>query len=125
MDHQMQTIFAPLKATLEARTFDFPDLLDIIAGFIHMDPNIAAGITNHARDILVEDPTSTSLSPVIAEVYRRTFFDRAHAEKYGTQAMLDHGPEMMQDFVNHLCGSFAMDDMQAASGSFHEPARGQ
>lgn len=121
----MQAIFAPLKTTLESRQFGFSDLLEVIAGFIPGSPKIAHALALHARDICDEDPEQTNLSVVVAEVYRRTFFDREHAEKYDTADMLDRGEEMMKSFADHLCGCFAMDDLQDSKGSMHPAAAGQ
>ena len=118
MDTELELIFAPLKATLEARPMGASDLMELIGSFAARDSSVVAqALAFHARDAMRETNEPYEYSALIAEVYRRAFFDREYAEKYGTTEMLDRGAQVLRDFANHLIVSFAMDEHQFAVGS--------
>lgn len=117
----MEAIFAPLRASLLSRSLTDIDMLELIGGFIGHNPTFAQALTYHARDIIEEHEAlerTADYGEIIVEMYRRTFFDRPHADRYGTGQMLDLGEEVMREFVNHLIVSEQMDRAQAQAGSF-------
>jgi len=118
MDTEIELIFAPLKATLEARAMGASDLIELIGSFATRDASIVGqALAFHGRDVMRETNDTTAYPALIAEIYRRAFFDREYAEKYETSQMLDQGPEVLRDFVNYLTCSLAMDECQLAAGS--------
>lgn len=127
MDTELELIFAPLKATLEARPMDASDLMELIGSFATGDSGaVAQAMAFHARDVMRETNDTTTYPALIAEIYRRAFFEREYAEKYETTQMLDQGPEVLRDFVSYLTCSLAMDERQLAAGSvFDAPERSQ
>ncbi len=127
MDTEIELIFAPLKATLEARPMGASDLMELIGSFATRDASIVGqALAFHARDVMRETNDTPAYPVLIAEIYRRAFFDREYAEKYETTQMLDQGPDVLREFVNYLTGSLAMDERQLAAGSvFDEPTRMQ
>ena len=121
MDTKMEAIFAPLRASLVSRSLTDIDMLELIGGFISHNPVFAQALTYHARDIIEEHEAldqTADYGEIIAEMYRRTFFDRPYADMYGTGQMLDMGEEVMKEFVNHLIVSEQMDRAQVQAGSF-------
>jgi hypothetical protein len=125
MDHQMQMIFAPLIPVLAARNFQSADLFELIGQFVETSPRIAQAMAFHARDILMEATPPATHSAHVTEVYRRTFFDKEYAQKYGTSDMLEKGIETMRSFVEYLISSFQMDDIQMAANSEMLPPSSQ
>ena len=118
MDTELELIFAPLKATLEARPMGASDLMELIGSFATGDSGtVAQAMAFHARDVMRETNDATAYPALIAEIYRRAFFDREYAEKYETTQMLDQGAEMLRDFVSYLTCSLAMDERQLSAGS--------
>lgn len=116
-------IFAPLKAALEARPTTLADLQELIAGFLQTDQQVGYAMLMHSRDIdleLVQAKEPPMAYPqLVAEIYRRTFFDLDYAALYHTQAMLKKGPDalkMMSDFI--------INDMLAAEIPGVHPAPG-
>lgn len=123
MTPQMQAIFEPLRRNLESRQMTDVDLFQIIGDFAESSGFIARAFSFHARDILQEKDQQgqeIEYGQVIAEVYRRAFFDEATANLYGTGQMLERGPEFLQQFVEHLVVMHGMDKAQEAAGSFIE-----
>lgn len=122
MSPEMTAIFLPLKNTLEAREFTVVDILAVIEGFLGSQ-NIptAAAFTTHTRRAIEELPDTATVSEVIAESYRRTFFDAEHAKEFGTDYLLNEG--MLPAFVDHLVNCYAMDDMQSSMCSNHPATR--
>jgi hypothetical protein len=125
MDAELELIFAPLKESLEARQMGARDLMELIGGFASNDSsNLAQALAFHARDIMLETNNASPYPALIAEIYRRAFFDREYAARYGTTQLLDLGLHALRDFANYLTGSLSMDDYQlAAGGGFDAPDR--
>lgn len=123
MDTEVEMIFAPLKESLEARPMGACDLMELIGAFAASDSGaIAQALAFHARDIMRETRDGAAYSALIAEIYRRAFFDRKYAERYGTTHLLDRGLDALRDFANYLVGSLTMDEDRFASGSaFYTP----
>jgi hypothetical protein len=117
MDTEIEAIFAPLKATLEAQPHGASDLVELIGSFAMDSGTVAQALAFHARDVIRESRDPIAYPALIAEIYRRAFFDRDYAARYGTTEMLDRGPHALQDFVNYLTTSFKMDESQLAAGS--------
>ena len=118
MDSERERIFAPLKATLEARPMDASDLMELIGSFATGDSGtVAQAMAFHARDVMRETNDTTAYPTPIAAIYRRAFFDRECAAKYDITQILDQGPQMLRDFVSDLTSSLAMDARQLAASS--------
>lgn len=127
MDPRMRTIFEPLRHAIEARPYTASDFMKFLGGLVATDPGIARAACLHASDIF-EVPNyagTRTYACVIAEVYRRVFFDRMYAVKYGTTQVLDAGEEVCRQFVLHLIDGLASDDHQDNAGSFHPAATNQ
>ena len=56
---------------------------------------------------------------LLAEAYRRTFFDAEKAAKYHTDHILLQGEEHMREFAQYLIGSINMDAAQGKVGTSH------
>lgn len=132
MVKNIETIFAPLKATIEAQPLTLADLMELIGSFAQSHPVVGAAMAFNARDIYVEHlegksntDTVNLYSQFIAEVYRRTFFNEESARRYGTADMLDSGEETLRGFADFVTASYAMEDRQIEAGSFHEAAKNQ
>lgn len=113
MTPEIKRIFEPVAAAICRQDLSIGDLLNIIGGFAGTSPRIAQAMAFHARDFMGElddarDDTRT-YSNIIAETYRRTFFDEEQATKYGTEALYEQGPETLKSFADHLLSCFAMD----------------
>lgn len=116
-------IFAPLKAALEAQPSRLADLMQLIAGFNESDPGMGQAMTLHVRDIDMEQSQIPAGSEgaiegwpsLIAEVYRRTFFDLDYARLYGTTAMLKAGPDALQRLAQSIIDGLLMDNAELAT----------
>ncbi len=126
MDQQTETYFAQLKGALEGQEYGLPDLLHVIGEFAGSErPYVGAALANHARDILEELPDDQELSynDLIAETYRRTFYDEEGSKKYGTQYMRED--DMLGAFSEHMVRSYEMQRLQQTrSGILMEDAPG-
>lgn len=126
MDPKMHQIFEPLRQTLEARPYTDIDLFDLIGSMGAVGSEFSAAMALHSRDILqeAEDKDATiDYSCVVAEVYRRTFYDVDHARKYGTSRIVESpdGEAILQSLANNLMQNLAMDQALDAAGSLHQP----
>lgn len=128
MNKDLEAIFRPLKDRLEGSDLTDIDLVELIGGFAVSSPPVAQALAYHARDFMRECNAAelvASYSSIIAETYRRTFFDAEHAVTYGTTEMLDKGPEMLKAFTAYLVCCIDMDDHQGTSVNFMPEARGR
>lgn len=115
----MENIFAPLRSALLAQTYTLPDVLEVIGGFAQAEgqQHIATAISFHASDFIAERTGSdVPYNELLAEAYRRTFFDAEKAAKYNTDHILLQGEEYMRQFADYLIGCIDMDTAQIASG---------
>lgn len=75
----------------------------IAADLTDASPRFGGAMRAHLHDIRTEAdmPETISVADVIVEMYRRTFFDSTHADKYGTgDAARD--PTIQTGLVNYL-----------------------
>ena len=77
------------------------DLFTMIGHFATVDSGIASALSLHTADILSSTQEEVDYTYLVGEVYRRTFFDIEHAQKYGT-AMIANDPDRLKHFVNYL-----------------------
>lgn len=115
----MDSIFAPLRNAIMAREYQYADLFECIGGFSAAPHQgfIGAALAMHTRDILREDTeVALDCNAVLAEAYRRTFFDETHALKYGTEMLAQQEPATLRTFANYVADSLQMDDIQHRSG---------
>lgn len=122
MEAQMEQIFAPLRVAMLSHPYTLGDLLEVVGRFAQSpgQQHIAAAVSFHASDVLAEhDGVVLPYNELIAEAYRRTFFDAEKAAIYQTDQMLLQGPEHMKQFADYLIGSIGMDTTQVAAGSSH------
>lgn len=122
----MQAIFEPLRASIVAQKFTDIDFLELLGTFATGAPVYAASLAFHARDILKEADSAaqeTDYAQLVAESFRRAFFDSAHAERYNTGDMLHvEDPEtMLSHFAQHIIVSLGMDEAQVAAGTENLP----
>jgi hypothetical protein len=125
MDSHTEVLFAPMKAALLREPYGICDLFELIGHWINTPrPDVGAAMAYHARDILTENP-NLNYSHVIAEVYRRTFFDPETAQKYGTLDMAQQPTHMHEAFVHHVVESLNMDHLlheRSDGGVTHTPS---
>lgn len=82
-----QDLIVRVESLIRRDTYTVPMVFDMIAQYAPQSAGIAYAIASHARDIFVEkaDDDTWTVTDTVVELYRRTFFDVTHAEKYGTQ----------------------------------------
>ena len=111
MTPQIQEIFQPLHDILMAGDMEDSDVFDLLGNFSQETPAIAVAMSFHIRDYILERAEEQfGWNEVISEAYRRTFFDEPHARKYGTQEMLERGPDYLKKFVDYMTGNLKMDE---------------
>jgi hypothetical protein len=123
---QMEHIFAPLRSALLAHPYTLPDLLEVIGGFAQSEgqQHIATALSFHASDFIAENKgNDVPYNALLAEAYRRTFFDNEKAAEYKTDHILLQGEDAMRQFAEYLIGSIHMDATQITSGTVHTSAR--
>lgn len=81
-----QTPAHRLFTHLRGITFTQDEPETIAAAVRQAAEDIGAAMQSHLRDIReeTESPELASPAEIIIEMYRRTFFDARHAERYGT-----------------------------------------
>lgn len=122
----MEHIFAPLRSALLAHNYTLPDLLEVIGCFAQSEgqQHIATAISFHASDYIAENKGGeVQYNALLAEAYRRTFFDPEKAAKYNTDHILLQGETHMQQFADYLIGSINIDNAEAAAGTSHTSVR--
>lgn len=105
----MEAIFAPLRTSIEARELTDIDMLDVIIGLTNTEPLYGIAFATSARDVLLESESSgtdVSYGAVVAEGYRRTFFDIDTARPMGTDGLLQQGPQALKNFADHLIAGY-------------------
>jgi hypothetical protein len=121
MHKDVQVIFDQLRQTLIKQELTDADLFDCIAGFASSpNPMIAHALASHARDICqdAEEGSYMEYSVLIAEVYRRTFFDLEAAKLYGTEYIPLSGPENLMGLASHLLQACALEAIEIDPGQF-------
>lgn len=121
----MQAIFEPLRKALVARPYTASDFMKFLGNLVGADPAIARAACLHASDIFEKPDDDRTYADIIAEVYRRVFFDETYASMHGTTQILDAGEDVARNFVQHLISNLDMDDLQGSKGSIHESVGGQ
>ncbi len=117
MNQTQQACFDRFRAALEQKPYTLPDLLDIIGGFFETSPVVGIALIKHASDILADQPLLSDYRGVIAEVYRRGFFDPTAAALYGTENLATTDG-MLVKFTDYLVASLEMDATQMNKGSY-------
>ena len=112
MKKDIEMIFEPLKQTLLRHPLTDADLFEVIGGFAGSpNPEIAQAMCFHARDITQEDgDQELAYNAILAEVYRRTFFDEQAADKYGTGSFARSGLDTLRGLSEHLCNNIAAEE---------------
>ena len=111
MSPELETIFAPLAAAIKAQSPDTCYLLDLLGGYAGENPEITRALALHGRDFLQEAAEENqNYEDLIAEMYRRTFFDPAMSAKYGTDEILQT-PERKEQFARAIAGLLNMDTL--------------
>lgn len=118
MDAELELAFAPLKHAIEQQELSDVDLLDFIGGYALDNPRITQALAFHARDYLIEAGSSdVTYSAVIAEVYRRTFFDPDTSKLYGTDGVFA-SRDALREFADMMTQRLTVDTLQVHPGSF-------
>lgn len=125
MDPKMQAIFEPLRKAIEAQPYTASDFMQFLGSLVGADQGIARAACLHASDIFEKQDDDQTYATIIAEVYRRVFFDETCASMYGTTQVLDAGEEVAKDFVRHVISNLNMDNLQDSKGPIHPAARDQ
>lgn len=108
MDANRQEIYEKLEATLTEHTYTAKDLMDFLNGFNSEDGSrLYDALTSHANDYLTETGVEVNYGKVIAETFRRTFFDHEASKRYPTNLRMDD--KMLGQLVNYLTFSLAAD----------------
>lgn len=111
MDPKIQAIFEPLRVAIEAQPYTAADLMVLLGNFIEIHPVVGKAACYHASDIFQEPQAGDTFAWIIAEVYRRTFFDVNYATIYGTTKLLDAGEEAMKGMVEHVLACLVTDEI--------------
>lgn len=111
MDPKMIQVFEPLKAQFMGGPYSPESVFELIGGFAETSPPIALALCLHMRDYVQEQQGKPyEMNVALCEIYRRTFFDAATAELYGTGDIANSGPEVLAQFVSMLSGNLKMDE---------------
>ncbi len=90
MTPAVQKAFDTFAQKMSSAPISLGDIFEVQAGFLQQgQARIAAAMTNHMRDYLMQAPDQgnpeVSYASLLAEGYRRTFCDKGTAALYGTE----------------------------------------
>jgi hypothetical protein len=112
----MEQVLAQFRAYIEDMQPTRAFLLEFATSSMENPATVQIGyaILKHAQDVMADTPAVTETELVI-EAYRRTLFDRTHAETYGTEHMVG-SPEQCLMMIE---GMQQMTAAEARGSSMH------
>lgn len=99
---------------LRTQEWNDVDAFTIVGNFIPVHPQIAHALAMHIADVLNEHKADVDWTDIIVETYRRTFFDRETASKYGT-AYIALDDEKVKHFADFIVNSFVIHEAGATN----------
>lgn len=119
--------FQPLKDAFMSRDFYHAEIYDLLGGMAQHYIDIAPAMCYHIRDLLTEaanepnaDDERIQWNVLLAETFRRTFYDAETAALYGTEAYVNG--TIMQRITDFMVEKLAETDEPAKHPQLYSAA---